>query len=66
MNAELPPFKNGEHNSENASTIDRVMTPSIWVATLRNVKKESQLILSHVEDCQSRVMWSDVVWFGLK
>jgi len=29
MNAELPPFKNGEHNSEGASTIDRVMTPLI-------------------------------------
>jgi len=29
MNAELPPFKNGEHNSESASTIDRVITPLI-------------------------------------
>jgi len=27
MNAELPPFKNGEHNSESASTIDRVTGP---------------------------------------
>jgi len=27
MNAELPPFKNGEHNSESASTIDRDITP---------------------------------------
>ena len=27
MNAEMPPFKNGEHNSESASTIDRVITP---------------------------------------
>jgi len=27
MNAELPPLKNGEHNSENASTIDSVITP---------------------------------------
>jgi len=27
MNAELHPFKNGEHNSESASTIDRVITP---------------------------------------
>jgi len=25
MNEELPPFKNGEHNSESASTIDRVI-----------------------------------------
>ena len=25
MNAELPPFTNGEHNSESVSTIDRVM-----------------------------------------
>jgi len=29
MNAESPPFKNREHNSESASTIDRVITPSI-------------------------------------
>jgi len=29
MNAELPPFKNREHDSENASTIDRVITPLI-------------------------------------
>jgi len=28
MNAELPPLKNGEHNFENASTIDCVITPS--------------------------------------
>ena len=27
MNAQLPPFKNGEHNSESASTINRVITP---------------------------------------
>jgi len=27
MNAELPPFKNGEHNSERASTVDRDITP---------------------------------------
>jgi len=26
MNTELPPFKNGEHNFESASTIDRVIT----------------------------------------
>ena len=26
MNAELTPFKNGEHNSESASTSDRVIT----------------------------------------
>ena len=27
MNAELPPFKNREHNSESAPTIDCVITP---------------------------------------
>ena len=27
VNAELPPFQNGEHNSESVSTIDRVITP---------------------------------------
>ena len=26
MSAELPPFKNGEHDSESTSTIDRVIT----------------------------------------
>jgi len=29
MNAELPPFKNGERNSERASTLDRDITPLI-------------------------------------
>jgi len=27
MNAELPPFKNGEHNSESTPTIGSVITP---------------------------------------
>ena len=27
MNAEVPPFQNGEHNFECASTIDHVITP---------------------------------------
>ena len=27
MGAELPPFKNGEHNSRSASTIDRFIAP---------------------------------------
>ena len=27
MNVELPPFKNGEHNFESASTINGVITP---------------------------------------
>ena len=27
MNTDLPPFKNGEHNSESASTLDRDITP---------------------------------------
>ena len=27
MNVELPPFKNGEHNSESVSTLDRFITP---------------------------------------
>jgi len=31
MNAELPPFKNGEHNSDSASTLDRDITPLITV-----------------------------------
>ena len=32
MNVKLPPSKNGDHNSESSSTIDRVITPFIqWV-----------------------------------
>jgi len=27
MSAELPPFKNGKHNSESASTLNRDITP---------------------------------------
>jgi len=27
MNAELPPFKNGKHNSESGFTLDRDITP---------------------------------------
>ena len=27
MNADLPPFEKGEHNSESESTNDRVITP---------------------------------------
>jgi len=34
MNAELPPFKNGEHNSESTLTIDRVITPLTLFHTL--------------------------------
>jgi len=34
MNAKLSPFKNGEHNSESVSAIDRVITPlSYFVST---------------------------------
>ena len=29
INAPLPPFKNGEHNSESVTNIDRVITPLI-------------------------------------
>ena len=36
MNAELSPFQNGEYSSENASTIDRIITPlsKLWPTTL--------------------------------
>jgi len=27
MNAELPPFKNGDHNSKSASTLNQDITP---------------------------------------
>jgi len=30
MNAELPLFKNGEHNSEIVSTLDRGLTPWLF------------------------------------
>jgi len=47
MNAELPSFKNGKHNSESASTIDRAITPLMLIAHNRinlflNVHNESQ------------------------
>ena len=29
MNVELPPFKNGKHNSERVPTLDRDLTASI-------------------------------------
>ena len=35
MNAELPPFKNGDHNSESAFIIDRVITPLIIFPVLK-------------------------------
>jgi len=34
MIAELPRFQNGEHNSENASTIDRVISPLKWIVAV--------------------------------
>ena len=34
MNAELPPFKNGKHNSKSVSTLNRDLTPF----TLRNIE----------------------------
>ena len=42
MNAELPPFKNGDHNSENASTVDRVITPSIESLLKHHVDKRTR------------------------
>ena len=30
MNAELPPFKDEEHNSESASAIDRANVRDLW------------------------------------
>jgi len=35
MSAELPPFKNWEHNYESTSTIDRLITPLIDFTRLR-------------------------------
>jgi len=41
MNAELPPFKNGEHNSKSATTIDRDITPlSLKIENLIFVHKD--------------------------
>ena len=31
MSAELPPFMNGEHNSESAWTLDRDITPLEYI-----------------------------------
>jgi len=53
MNAELPSFKNGEHNSETVSTIDRVVTPLKEALIAKNATKifggikKSHLPLSH-------------------
>jgi len=37
-NAELPPFKNGEHNFESASTIDLGLTPLMKYYKCKNLK----------------------------
>ena len=36
MDAELPPFKNGEHNPERGSTINCVITPVKWFIPVQN------------------------------
>jgi len=41
MNVEMPPFKNGEHNSESPSTIDCVITPLIIHSTLKMESEHS-------------------------
>ena len=43
MNVELPPFKNGEHNSESTSTIDRVIT-SLRLVKIIYSSSDSQFI----------------------
>jgi len=55
MNAELPPFKNGEHNPESASTIDRVITPlmnRISVKLVGVVRARVSILM--MEACQGR------------
>jgi len=44
MNVELPPLKNGEHNSKKASTIDRVITLLNWRFLERNDSVLAQLV----------------------
>jgi len=43
MNAELPSFKNGEHNSESVSTIDRGLTPFTRVS-IQDIFNLSQVL----------------------
>ena len=37
MNAELPPFKNGEDNSKSEATLDCDITPLSWVDSIMTV-----------------------------
>jgi len=39
MNAEFPPFENGEHNSESVSIINPVITPLNWALSLHDLLK---------------------------
>jgi len=55
MKAEMPPFKNGKHNSESAFTIDRVITPL----------KSKQLRISTLLIVTQRMRWQSthrVIW----
>jgi len=47
MNAELPPFKAGEHNFESVSTLDRDITPLRCDDTLRYINTDSQSTTAH-------------------
>ena len=49
MNAELPPFKNEEHNSESASTIDHVITPLIAAGVYYH-----HIIITHARHARAR------------
>ena len=46
MNAELPPFKKGGHNSESVSTLDHYITPSMkffWYGCKMYIHHPSEL-----------------------
>jgi len=47
MNAELPPFKNGVHNSESASTIDRGLT-TLRMKLTKQVYLSASRIFNHM------------------
>jgi len=60
MNAELPPFENGEHNFESPFTLDRGITPLIKCTPLASLHSFSELkIFSQNVDpsvCLARVL----------
>jgi len=58
MNAELPPFKNGEQNLESASTIERGLTLLKGLSHIRGEKQHSE---THFYIFVAHVLYSDLL-----